>query len=100
MRVTLHPAAERDLQEAAMFYERDGSPALAARFIKEFRRVTALLTEQPMIGAPRGRGRRGLAMRIFPYTVIYRVRGEPVKEVKVLVVKHNRRRPAFGQTRA
>ena len=30
MKITHHPAAEQDLLEAATFYEREGSPALAA----------------------------------------------------------------------
>ena len=59
MRLTLHPDAERDVAEAAAFYEREGAPAVAARFLKEFRRVGALLQMQPEIGTPRGGGRRG-----------------------------------------
>ena len=45
MRVSLHPAAERDIEEAAEFYEREGSAVLAARFIFEFRKLSALLVE-------------------------------------------------------
>jgi plasmid stabilization system protein ParE len=97
MRVTLHPAAEHDLGEAAAFYEREGSAALAARFVAEFKRTAALLTEQPEIGSPRSRGRRGIAMTIFPYTVIYKVVGD---ELKILVVKHDSRRPGYGGARA
>jgi plasmid stabilization system protein ParE len=71
MRVTLHPEAERDLLEAASFYER--------------------------VGSPRGRGRRGLSMSVFPYTVIYKVLDG---EVRILVVKHNRRQPGYGGSRS
>jgi plasmid stabilization system protein ParE len=53
MRVSLHPDAEQDLLEAAAFYEREGSRALAARFVAEFKRVGVLLAGQPDIGAPR-----------------------------------------------
>jgi len=97
MKITLHPAAERDLFDAAAFYEREGSPALAARFVAEFKRMGALLTEQPEIGSPRSRGRRGFAMSIFPYTLIYKVGGE---EIKILVVKHDSRRPGYGSARS
>jgi plasmid stabilization system protein ParE len=72
MRVSLHPAAERDLFEAAAFYEREGSPALAVRFVSEFKRLAALIEQHPEIGSPRKGGRRGFSMSIFPYTVIYR----------------------------
>lgn len=97
MKVTLHPAAERDLLEAAVFYEREGSPALAVRFIAEFKRLAVLLMEHPEIGSPRTRGRRGFAMSVFPYTVIYR---PGTDEIKILVVKHDNRRPGYGRSRS
>jgi plasmid stabilization system protein ParE len=97
MKITLHPEAEQDLLEAASFYEREGSPALAARFIAEFKRMAALLDEQPEIGSPRRRGRRGFAMSVFPYTLVYKVFGE---EIKILVVKHDSRRPGHGGSRS
>jgi toxin ParE1/3/4 len=97
MKITLHPAAEQDLVEAATFYERKGSPALAARFVAEFKRMSALLAEQPEIGSPRNRGRRGFAMSVFPYTLVYKIFGE---EIKILVVKHDSRRPGYGGSRS
>jgi plasmid stabilization system protein ParE len=96
MKVTLHPAAERDIEEAAEFYEREGSAALAARFVFEFKAVAALLVQHPEIGSPRSAGLRGLCMNVFPYTVIYRVTSE---ETKILVVKHDRKRPNYGDSR-
>lgn len=95
-RVVLHPAAERDLLEAASFYEREGSPLVAARFVAEFKRVATLLGEHPEIGSPRSSGRRGLPMNVFPYTVIYRSGAD---QIRILVVKHQRKRPAFGRGR-
>ena len=60
MRVTLHPAAERDIEEAAEFYEREGSRALAEKFVFEFKAVSTLLVQHPEIGLPPSSGRRGL----------------------------------------
>lgn len=97
MRLSIHPEAEHDLTEAATFYEREGSPAVAARFIKEFRRIGQLLQANPGLGSPRGDGKRGIAMNLFPYTVICRPLTD---EVRILVVKHDRRRPGFGSRRA
>ena len=97
MRVTLHPAAERDMEEAAEFYAREGSAVLAARFVSEFKKLCALLVEQPEVGSPRSAGRRGLCMNVFPYTVIYRAGTD---EIKILVVKHDRKRPGYGSSRA
>jgi toxin ParE1/3/4 len=97
MRVTLHPGAEKDIQEAAEFYEREGSPGLAAKFIREFKRLTALIATHPDIGVPRASGLRSFSMNVFPYTVIYRALGD---EIKVLVVKHDKKRPGYGAARS
>jgi toxin ParE1/3/4 len=97
VKVTLHPAAEQDIQAAATFYEREGTPIVAARFIGEFKRLAALLMEHPEIGSPRPGGRRGFSMSVFPYTVIYRASAD---EIKILVVKHDSKRPGFGARRA
>ena len=96
MKVTLHPGAERDIEEAAAFDQREGSAVLAARFIAEFKRLAKLLIEHPSIGSPRSGGRRGFSMSAFPYTVIYRASAD---EIVVLVVKHDSKRPSNGGIR-
>ncbi len=96
MKVTLHPGAETDVEEAAEFYEREGSAVLAARFLAEFKKLAMLLVEQPDIGAPRSKGRRSLSMSVFPYTVIYRA---GAGEARILVVKHDKKRPGHGSAR-
>ena len=70
MKNALHPGAELDIKEAAAFYEREGTPVLAARFVAEFKRLSTLLVEHPEIGSIRSNGRRGLSMSVFPYTLI------------------------------
>ena len=97
MKVTLHPAAEQDILEAAAFYEREGTPMLAARFVAEIKRLATLLLEHPEIGSLRSNERRGFSMSVFPYTVIYRA---STHEIKILVVKHDRKRPGFGAKRS
>lgn len=97
MRVSIHPDAERELREAAEFYEREGSPLVAARFVREFRRLIELLGEHPHIGSPRARGRRGFSMSVFPYTLIYRATQD---QIVILVVKHDSRRPGHGSKRS
>jgi plasmid stabilization system protein ParE len=96
MRVFLHPGAENDVEEAASLYEKTGSPALAAKFVAEFKRLSQFLLENPDIGAPRSHGRRSFSMSLFPYSVIYRPRADGIR---VLVVKHDRRRPGHGGSR-
>ena len=96
MRVTIHPSAENDVSEAASFYRQRGSPLIASRFVNEFRRIVELIAAYPELGAPRARGLRGRTMAIFPYTVVYR---QDNTEIRILVVKHDRRQSGFGAGR-
>jgi len=96
MNITLHPEAEQDIENAAAFYKPQGTPMLASRFVAEFKRLTTLLVEHPELGSPRSNGRRGFAISIFLYTVVYR---GSANEIKVLVVKHDSKRPGFGGKR-
>ena len=93
MKITLLPAAEEDVAEAASFYEKTGSAAVAAKFVAEFKRVAQVLLDFPAIGSPRSRGRRGFSLSLFPYTIIYR---QTADGIAILVVKHDRRRPGYG----
>jgi toxin ParE1/3/4 len=96
VKATLHPDAEEDIAEAAAFYERDGSSALAARFVAEVKRVVSLVLANPGLGTRRRGGRKFFPTRVFPYVVIYR----PIEDdIYVLVVRRHRRRPKFGITR-
>lgn len=96
MTYTLHPGAERDLTEAAGFYRREAGKAVAARFLDEFERVAALLVADPGLGTPTGDDRRWFPLRGFPYSLIYRpARGG----VRILVVRHQHRDPAYGAAR-
>jgi toxin ParE1/3/4 len=94
--VLLHPAAMADVEDAAAFYEREGSPAVAARFVKEIERSAHVMLANPGLGTPRARGRRSFAVSGFPYTIIYR---EVSEGIRILVVKHDRRRPSYGSAR-
>ena len=96
MKATLHPDVEEDIAEAAAFYEREGSPALATRFIAEVKRVANLLLAHPGLGTPRTGGRKFFAIKVFPYGIIYRVVDDGIYS---LVVRRHRRRPAFGASR-
>ncbi len=93
MTVTLHPGAQRDLDEAAAFYATEGSPAVAARFLTEFERAAKFVHAHPGAGTLRTRGRRSFPTMGFPYTIIYK---QVPSGICVLVVKHDRLRPGHG----
>lgn len=96
MKITLLPAAQDDVAEAAAFYEKTGSAVVAAKFVAEFKRVAYVLLEFPAIGSPKTRGRRGFSLSLFPYTIIYR---QTTDGITIVVVKHDRRHPRYGAHR-
>lgn len=96
MRVDYHPAVERELDLIRCYYE-ERSPGLGRDFIDEFERQIwriAATPERWMVLA--GDVRRCL-MKRFPYVIYYR-RVSP-DQIRVTVVKHQRRHPQYGQDR-
>ncbi|MDO9225922.1 MAG: type II toxin-antitoxin system RelE/ParE family toxin [Pseudomonadota bacterium] len=90
---SLHLGAERDLADAQDFYSEHAGRVVAARFLEEFERVAMLLVEHPAIGIPTTRGRRTFPMRLFPYSVIYR---HLENGIRILIVRHQHRRPGYA----
>ena len=92
----LHRGAEDDLLEAAQFYRDEGGANLANRFLDEFERLLALLTEFLNIDRPAGDSRRVHPLQNFPYSVIYR---ETAGTIRILVVRAHLRDPRHGERR-
>jgi plasmid stabilization system protein ParE len=93
---SIHRLAEQDLREAADFYGREAGVGVALRFLDEFERVAELLESQPGIGTPMPDGRHAFPLVGFPYSVIY---CHMADEIRILVVRHQRRDPGFGSSR-
>ena len=96
MRVSFNQLAERELNEAAEYYQRE-SPLLSAAFLAEVEHTCAQITEYPE-GAPAVLGaiRRRL-LRRFPYALLYRLHGDTVR---ILAVMNLKRRPAYWTGRS
>ena len=97
MTISFHPLAERELNDAAQYYELE-SPGLGAAFLTEVEDSCTRITEYPE-SAPvvRGTIRRRL-LRRFPYALLYGIHGSAVRVVAVMNLK---RRPMYwvGRTR-
>jgi toxin ParE1/3/4 len=89
VRVQLAPAAERDLEEIAEYIEAQAGPRIALNVVRRLRAKTALLRENPYIGAEDERIgiRRKLIQR--PYIIAYRI--VSATEVNVLRIVHGAR---------
>lgn len=91
MRVTFNELAERELNDAAQYYEHE-QLGLGAAFIVDVQRCTTAIQAYPQ-AAPlvRGQIRRRLCER-FPYGLLYDVTAD---EIRILAVMHLRRRPSY-----
>lgn len=96
MKYTLHPGAEDDLTAACDRYALTASGRLVVRFIDEFERVALLLAREPGLGTSGPSGRAIFPLRGFPYSVIYK---PTASGIRVLVVRHQHRDPAYGSER-
>ena len=91
LRVSFHRMAERELNEAASYYDAE-RVGLGAAFLDEIQRCIQSIVEHPeaapvMIGSVRRR-----LSRRFPYAVVYSIRPGGLR---VLAVMHAKRRPMY-----
>jgi len=93
---SFHPDAERDIAEAMDFYAGQAGHAVAGRFLDEVERAIRLLVEYPDLGMPIAAGRRMFPLNVFPYAVVYRRLEDGIR---ILIVRHQHRKPDFGRGR-
>jgi plasmid stabilization system protein ParE len=91
VRVTFNELAERELNDAAQYYERQRT-GLGAAFIAEVVRSTEAIVEHPEASPiVLGTIRRMLCQR-FPYGLLYTVAHN---ELRILAVMNLKRRPGY-----
>lgn len=93
MKHWLHPEAEAELGDAAIYYAQHGSRSIAEAFLLEFERVCELLAENPERGPIGDAGFRLYHFKRFPYTVIYEA--DPQRGLAIYAVAHQRRAPGY-----
>ena len=96
MRLVLHPKVYSDISQIMEYYERVATPELADEFYREFRHSVEKTMQQPEAFAIRERDFRRVNLRRFPYHFLFRIVGDAVR---VLVVRHHGRHPAFATER-
>jgi len=95
-RISFHRLAERELNDAALFYERE-SRGLGIKFLDEINRVIKAILKNPSAGERiRGQIRRRL-LRKFPYGILYSLRED---QIRVLAIMNLRRRPLYWVERS
>ena len=92
MKLVFRAAALGELREAVAWYLREAGQRQADAFCDELNAKVALLMEHPGIGTPGDKGTRWIPLKVFPYTLHYRVDGDTMR---VFSVAHQRRRPGY-----
>jgi len=90
-RPEFHRLAERELNEAAQYYEVE-EPGLGSSFLQDIDRCLRSIEDRPEAGAIlRGSVRRRL-LRRFPYALLYKIKPSGIR---ILAVMNLKRRPGY-----
>jgi len=96
MRIEYHPAIAAELEEIRDYYE-SCSLGLGTDFIDEFERQVLAIAAMPNRWMVVRDDLRRSLMKRFPYVIMFRIAGNDW--IRVTVVKHEKRHPAFGLER-
>jgi toxin ParE1/3/4 len=96
MIVEYHPAVQRELEAIRDYYE-ERVPGLGREFVDEFERQVLRIAATPIRWMAISGDLRRAVMPRFPYVVYFR-QSQPDR-VRITVVKHQRRHPAYGLER-
>jgi plasmid stabilization system protein ParE len=90
-RASFHELAERELNDAALYYEQQ-STGLGIKFLNEVERYIHAITKSPS-GGQRVRGQvRRRILRTFPYGILYALKDDGIR---ILAVMNLKRRPLY-----
>jgi plasmid stabilization system protein ParE len=96
MRLILHSKVYSDIDEIMTYYETVATSDLADEFYAELKFHMSKAAATPEAFAVRVRDLRRVNLQRFPYHFLFRIVDEGVR---VLVIRHHKRHPAFGQRR-
>lgn len=92
MQIIVHPAARQELDAALEWSKAVFGDRTAARLRRRFNQLGQMLMRQPAIGTQSAGQTRKLRLGKFPYSLVYRVRGEVIT---VIAVAHQSRKPGY-----
>lgn len=97
MNYWIHPDAEGELGDAAVFYAEQASGLIATAFLAEFERLMGLLVENQQRGPHGEGGLRLYHFDRFPYTLIYAE--DALQGPQIFAVAHQSRAPGYWRSR-
>jgi len=90
-RPDFHRLAERELNEAAQYYDVE-EPGLGSSFLQEVDRCLQSIEAHPEAGAILRSSVRRRLLRRFPYALLYKIK---LSGIRILAVMNLKRRPAY-----
>ena len=96
MRLAFHPLIASDISRIMEYYEDVAGQQLADEFYAELRAFFQKAADAPEAFSVRERDLRRVNLERFPYHFLFRLVGE---RVRILVVRHHKRRPSLGLDR-
>ncbi|WP_343224786.1 type II toxin-antitoxin system RelE/ParE family toxin [Pelagicoccus sp. SDUM812005] len=96
MNLVFHKLVQRDLRVILRYYEEEGGPLLADRFFLELGSLVNEVESTPEKFHEVRNGLKRANMLSFPYHLLFSTQGQ---EVRILVLRHHRRRPDYGMSR-
>jgi plasmid stabilization system protein ParE len=92
MRLSFHPMVQKDINTILRRYD-SISPKLGDQFFGELNTAFDSILHNPQRGHLQTADVRRVNLASFPYHFLYRLLPG---RIRVTIVKHNKRRPAFG----
>ncbi len=89
----IHPDAEAELGDAAVYYLQHASLAIAEAFLREYERIRDELIENQRIGSQARLGLRMFHFNRFPFTIIYEENDEDGPQI--FAIAHQSREPGY-----
>ena len=96
MRLEFHRQVSSDISQIMDYYEGVAGPKLADEFYTELRFFFRKAANSPEVYDIRGHDLRRVNLQRFPYHFFFRLVRD---RVRILVVRHHRRRPSLGLDR-
>ena len=96
MKVIYHRLAVRDVRQILEHYENEAGLRLGDRFFSDLLATIGKALANPAQFPPLGETFRRANLTDFPYHILYETKSWGIK---VVVVRHHRRRPGFGMRR-
>ena len=93
----IHPDAEVEVGDAAVYYATHASGMIALAFLAEYERVRDLLIENQQRGPYGEDGLRVYHFDRFPYTVVYEE--DEIHGPQIFAIAHQSREPGYWSVR-